>query len=430
MAALTATARSRGHDPDVKLASAEELDSIRRLAQIVARIFYEDKHIILMDQLVSITVLPADVLAHRLGIQVKDLAALAIKLLDDKLICTFRRNETKDNVHNRTFQRTYYYLDYKLFLDVTKWKMVVIRNKIDKKLRNELENKGYVCPRCKRSFSTLEVAHLLDFIRNVFVCDNPGCNTELVDNEDAEDVQRSKESLTRFNEQLGIILGGLRRVENVTLPPLDVGAWLNKHAASQPWHARRRDADGSLPSSTLPPPSHGMGATTTLQVDLSYNDPASEAARLKAKQIADEEQRKQNALPAWHLASTVSGEQTALGKKQATNAIVGGNINEESTVQEDAEDADYYSQYAALQAQSEEQPTESVPYEEDLDEEDFEDVETTTNTDAAPSRKRSRSGSTSTPVTDQDTKRSKLDQVGNSGNAEDEDDMDDFEEVV
>ncbi len=249
-------------------------------------------------------------LAHRLGIQVKELAALSSKLLEDKLICTFRRNEIRDAITNRSVPRTYYYLDYKLFLDVTKWRMMSIRKKIDTRLRNELDNKGYLCPRCKKSYSTLEVAHLLDIFRNVFVCETPGCTTELVDNEEAEDVKRSKDSLMRFNEQLAALLGGLRRTEGIVLPPLDVGAWLTKHAASQPWFAARSDEAGSLPSSS------SVSAAPTLQVDLASNDPAAEAARRLAKQKAEDEQRKQNALPAWHLASTVSGEQTALGRKQ------------------------------------------------------------------------------------------------------------------
>ena len=94
-----------------------------------------------------------------------------------------------------------------------------MRRTIDTRLRNGLDNKGYLCPRCKKSYSTLEVAHLLDLTRNVFVCDVPGCGTELIDNEDAEDVRQSKDTLTRFNEQLGIVQQALRSVEGVALPP-------------------------------------------------------------------------------------------------------------------------------------------------------------------------------------------------------------------
>lgn len=428
MSSLTSLGRS-GHDSDVKLASEEQLSTIRRMAQIVARIFYEDRHIVLMDQLVSITVLPADVLAHRLGIQVKELAALSSKLLEDKLICTFRRNEIRDAVTNRSVPRTYYYLDFKLFLDVTKWRMMSIRKKIDTRLRNELDNKGYVCPRCKKSYSTLEVAHLLDIFRNVFVCETPGCSTELVDNEEAEDVKRSKDSLMRFNEQLSTLLGGLRRTEGITLPPLDVGAWLTKHAASQPWFTTRSEDAGSAPSSST------VNGAPALQVDLASNDPAAEAARRLAKQKAEDEQRKQNALPAWHLASTVSGEQTALGRKQQRLQTSNGFDVEEGKEDEDGDDDDYYAQYASLQtaeAAASSKPSEGPA----VEEEEFDDFEPVPDpaTEASQQRKRSRSPSGS----DAENKRAKPAAPEQSENAatadgnqdEDEEGMDDFEDVV
>ncbi|KAJ1033831.1 hypothetical protein NDA16_000041 [Ustilago loliicola] len=428
MSALTSLGRS-GHESDVKLASEEQLSTIRRMAQIVARIFYEDRHIVLMDQLVSITVLPADVLAHRLGIQVKELAALSSKLLEDKLICTFRRNEIRDVITNRSVPRTYYYLDFKLFLDVTKWRMMSIRKKIDTRLRNELDNKGYVCPRCKKSYSTLEVAHLLDIFRNVFVCETPGCSTELVDNEEAEDVKRSKDSLMRFNEQLSTLLGGLRRTEGITLPPLDVGAWLTKHAASQPWFTTRSEDAGSAPSSAT------VNGAPALQVDLASNDPAAEAARRLAKQKAEDEQRKQNALPAWHLASTVSGEQTALGRKQQRLQTSNGFDVEEGKDDEDGEDDDYYAQYASLQtaeAAASSRPSDALP----VEEEEFDDFEPVPEpvADATQQRKRSRSPSGS----DAENKRAKpttqeqgeTTAAADGNQDEDDDGMDDFEDVV
>lgn len=415
MSSMTSVGGRAAPEQDVRLATTAELATIRRLAQVVARVFYDDRHIVLVDQLIGITVLPADVLAHRLGIQVKELAAMASKLVEDKLLCNFRRNEIKDNIASRTFQRTYYYLDYKLFLDVTKWRMMTIRKQIDMRLRNELDNKGYVCPRCKKSFSTLEVAHLLDMFRNIFVCDTPGCNTELVDNEEADDVKRSKDSLMRFNEQLSNILNGLRASEGIALPPLDIASWLTKHAASQPWYASQSDDQGlATASSTL------VNGVPALQVDLSSNDPAAEAARRLAKQKSEDEQRKQNALPAWHLASTVSGEQTSLGRRQERLHTSSGTYVEDKKEDDDADDDDYYAQYASLQ--SAEQEAKSKAAAAALD--DFETVDTPITSGQSSSRKRSRSPSQTDASADNKKHRNAAD------NDEDEEEMDDFEDVV
>lgn len=238
----------------------------------------------------------------------------------------------------------------------------------------------------------------------------------------------------RFNEQLSTLLGGLRRTEGITLPPLDVGAWLTKHAASQPWFAARSEDASSAPPSTV-------NGAPALQVDLASNDPAAEAARRLAKQKAEDEQRKQNALPAWHLASTVSGEQTALGRKQQRLSSSNAFDLDEGRQDDDADDDDYYAQYASLQtaeaAAAAAADSSSKPNQAPLvDEEEFDDFEPVTqpSTDAGTQRKRSRSRSAS----DADNKRAKStvhasasgDNTVTVETGEDEDGMDDFEDVV
>lgn len=226
----------------------------------------------------------------------------------------------------RPNSRAYYYIDYKRFLDVIKWRMMAMRRSIDTRLRRELDNKGYLCPRCRKSYSALEVSDLLDFSRNVFVCNVPGCGTELIDNEDAEDVRKSKDTLTRFNEQFGNVQLILRSVEGVALSSyvhvwsaadgrLDVRAWLAKNAAHQPWGDAANEP--ALPA-------HGAhdtaasAAAPRVRVELSDAGPEAELERQRARADEEQQQRKQNTLPAWYVSSTVSGERTGLEKADAS----------------------------------------------------------------------------------------------------------------
>lgn len=313
-----AEAAARQATPAAAAATPAQMAEIRRLVQIIARLFYDDGHIVLMDQLVSIAAIPAEVLARRVGLQSRDLGSLAAKLVEDRMLSVYRCQESKEGVFHRTFARTYYYLDYKHFLDVTKWRMMAMRRHIDNKLRNGLDNKGYVCPRCKHSYSTLEVAHLLDLSRNMFVCEVPGCGTELVDNEDAEDVRKSKDTLTRFNEQLSVVQQALRSVEGVALPPMDIHAWLAKHGAAPPWQDEAPRDDTALPPSTAPAPAP---KAPTVRVELANTDPITELKQQQQRAQEEEEQRAQNTIPTWHLASTVSGEHTGLGRAMAEQRI-------------------------------------------------------------------------------------------------------------
>lgn len=286
-------------------------------------------------------------LARRVGLQARDLGSLAAKMVEDRILSIHRTQETKEGVVSRSFSRTYYYIDYKQVLDVTKWRMLAMRRDIDTRLRNGLDNKGYVCPRCKRSYSTLEVAHLLDLARNVFVCEVPGCFTELVDNEDADDVRKSKDTLTRFNEQLHGVQQALRSVEGVALPPMDIHGWLAKNAAQQPWQAETERDDTRLVPGAQPPPKPKVPQVT---VELSGADPANDLVRQQQRAKEEEEQRAQNMLPAWHLASTVSGEQTGLGKVHAERRAAEASVAEASAApeaQDEEVDVDYYARYAS-----------------------------------------------------------------------------------
>lgn len=328
-------------------ATPEQMAEIRRLVQVIARLFYDDGYILLVDQLVSIALIPIEVLARRIGMQTRDLASLASKLVEDRVISVYRCQETRDGPFQRSITRTYFYIDYKLFLDVTKWRMMAMRRHIDTKLRNGLDNKGYVCPRCGKSYSTLEVAHLLNPFRNLFVCDVPGCGTELVDNEDAEDVRSSKDTLTRFNEQLSVVQKMLRSVDGVALPPMDAHAWLAKNSAAPPWaHETARDekalAPGSVPKTTPKAPA--------VRVEMAHDTERERLELERQRALEEEQQRAQNTLPSWHLASTVSGDRTGLGNSESLRR--GSEVDDIKDVPQDTdtqsvEDVDYYARYAS-----------------------------------------------------------------------------------
>jgi len=80
----------------------------------------------------------------------------------------------------------------------------------------ELDNKGYICPRCTKQYTALEVDRVYDFVRNGLFCDI--CDTELVDNENSEKVKGSKDRMQRFNAQMKYIRDGLRNIEGVVMP--------------------------------------------------------------------------------------------------------------------------------------------------------------------------------------------------------------------
>ncbi|KAI0249553.1 TFIIE alpha subunit-domain-containing protein [Lactifluus subvellereus] len=357
------------------------------LVQHVTRAFYDPRYIVVMDQLARHQVLKDDDLAGRVGLQVKELNKLMATLEKDGLIQAHRQNELKEGAQ-RSVGRQYFYVDYKRFCNVVKWRVAEMHRVIDVGLRNQLDNKGYICPRCDRSYTPLDADKIADYERGIFICED--CGTELVDNENAENVRGSQDRMQRFNYQMRFIREGLRKSEEMVMPHFDISQYITKHfaldaaaqkAAGEPGHGlkvagstgERRQEDGI-----------GIVLTTDKDEETVRRERDEEAAA----------KRQQNVMPAWHLKSTISGDLTALGIKEnaqsaaaaAAQAVNPGNLDESLkglgrvvrppslTAQvtpeadedpkpdgKESNEADYYDQYYASLAASAAPSTQHTP---------------------------------------------------------------------
>ncbi|KAH9075842.1 hypothetical protein EDB83DRAFT_2352605 [Lactarius deliciosus] len=271
------------------------------LVQHVTRAFYDPRFIVVMDQLARHQVLKDDDLAGRVGLQVKELNKLMATLEKDGLIQAHRQNELKEGAQ-RSVGRQYFYVDYKRFCNE-------MHRVIDTGLRNQLDNKGYICPLCSRSYTPLDADRIADYSRGVFICED--CKTELVDNENAENVRGSQDRMQRFNYQMRFIREGLRKSEEMVMPHTLRWTPAAQKAAGEPGHGlkvagstgERRQEDGI-----------GIVLTTDKDEETVRRERDEEAAA----------KRQQNIMPAWHLKSTISGDLTALGiKENAQNPAAG-----------------------------------------------------------------------------------------------------------
>jgi len=357
----------------------DEQETLRLLVQHVSRAFYEPKYTVVMDQLVRHPVLKDDDLAGRMGLQLKELNKVMAVLENDKLVRIHRQNELKEGAQ-RSVGRQYYYIDYQDFCNVVKWRIAEMRRRIDSRLRNELDNKGYVCPQCQKTFSPLDADKLYDPLTNTFNCDI--CRAEVIENENTESVRGSQDRMQRFNRQMRFIREGLRKTEDMILPAFDVALWIKKHiidvekakAAAQGGGLKIAGASGE----TKQEDAFGI----VLSVD---KDEATQRLERDKEAAA---KRQQNLLPAWHLKSTISGDLTALGVRESArvdqttpldvhrlpssnDAILRGLGAPQPTIEparEEAkpivmqtEEADYYDQYYASLVASAAPSTSATP---------------------------------------------------------------------
>jgi len=305
-----------------------------------------------MDQLSRHDVLKDDELASRMGYNLKDLGKAVAPLVNDKLVSSYHQNEQKDANVNRSYIKKYFFIDYKNFCNVVKWRMAEMRRLIDDKLRNELANKGYLCPQCGKNFGMLDADRLLDFSRGGFFCDT--CDAELRDNNETDDSTGKQDRMQRFNAQTQWIREGLRKTEEMVLPAFDIEDWVRKHiAANAIADSTRVDDDGLAIAGSSGLSSH----VQKLSVEI-VGDADSEARRL-AKEEEAQAKREQNALPTWYTRSTINGNLTKLGVAEAStfdNTVVlnGSDIPQNEDVKPAIDEtANYYTQYYAHLAATE-----------------------------------------------------------------------------
>ncbi|KAI9256195.1 hypothetical protein BY458DRAFT_519646 [Sporodiniella umbellata] len=229
----------------------------------------------------------------------------------------------------RMVPKTYYYIDYKEFVDVVKWKMYKMQTLVRDKLRTESENKGYVCQNCTKTFTPLDVLSLVDMTDQLFHCDQ--CEQVLEENDNAENVKESQAILTKLREQSQPIITLLKQTDAIVIP----SSYIYKNAPGSRTH-RTDEYELAIAQDT------GAGQGDII-VDLQMDN---EAAR-RAKMEEAEQKRQQNALPVWHQKSTISDTLLVSVENRAERE----EQEEEDAFEEigqantDADTEDYYTRY-------------------------------------------------------------------------------------
>ncbi|KAJ6263228.1 Transcription initiation factor [Drechslerella dactyloides] len=297
------------------------MDVAKSLVRCVARAFYDVKHILVVDALMIHSALRDDDLAHLLGTQTKELHKLCGKLKEDRMVNVYAhaqafvlvveahtRQELKEG-QTRTVARTYYYVDFRGTVDAIKYRMHKLERTVQSKMDTDAEAKGYACPRCRRRFTPLDVLPLINQETGMFDCDN--CGTQLVDDDDSAEIIENQKRLGRLMQQMDKIIRMLRQIDELVVPANDFNDAI---AVAVPVNRERSHASAlSVPTITTTVQTQSGPA---MEVKLTADDEKT-AAELAAERDKKAAQAEKNAIPVWYGKSTVSGELTTVGAKEA-----------------------------------------------------------------------------------------------------------------
>ncbi|XP_041052856.1 general transcription factor IIE subunit 1-like [Carcharodon carcharias] len=188
--------------------------ALKRLAKYVVRGFYGVEYSLTLDILIRYPCVKEDDLQQLLKFEKKQLRSVLNTLKSDKFLKSRIRVET--NSEGKSSRHNYYHINYKLLVDVVKYKLDIMRRKIETDERNSTTRSSFKCPLCFSTFTDLEVNHLFDPCTGNFNCTY--CHTEVEEDASAIPKRDARTLLATFNEQIEPIYALLHETEDIALP--------------------------------------------------------------------------------------------------------------------------------------------------------------------------------------------------------------------
>ncbi|NXX22602.1 T2EA factor, partial [Podargus strigoides] len=294
--------------------------ALKRLAKYIVRGFYGAEYSLALDLLIRYPCVKEDDLLQLLKYERKQLRTILNTLKADKLVKLRMRVETGPN--GKSTRHNYYYINYKVLVDVIKYKLDHVRRKIEANERDSTTRSSFKCPSCSSTYTDLEVNQLFDVFTETFRCTY--CNTEVEEDASALPKRDARTLLAKFNEQIEPIFVLLRETEDIVLPydlleppPTEIPALsgsFDQKGGSSVLEPCSRPVKWANRSSSF-----GIMYTQNLVIDVQESEP-----KKKTREKATEDQ------PIWMSQSTVEGATTAADNSIGVNASKDSKETEES----------------------------------------------------------------------------------------------------
>ncbi|KAF9438848.1 hypothetical protein BGZ76_003873 [Entomortierella beljakovae] len=312
--------------------SPEDQLVLDQLVYRVCRAFYEPRYIVVMDVINKLKQVKDEELAAALKLNKREIHKICGKLKEDRLIKDLTKLEAR-KPDQRPIPNTYYYLDYKLFVDVVKYKIHRMAKELESAMdKKEAIHAGLHCPACLNYYALVDVTSHYDAENQRFLCPN---DNYPLDEEKTEDDEQGQEMRTKLYENTKPIVDLLKLTDNIVIEQY-TESMASKNAA-----ARTHDDDDLAFAED--------GGQQQGEIQVVFQDDNDKAAK-KARESEAQKKRQQNAVPSWHAWSTVSGEMTALGAEAAKRHDLptdGPDADGEGgeTLEDDSGHDEYYKQY-------------------------------------------------------------------------------------
>jgi len=189
--------------------------SLKQLARLVVRGFYDIEYSLIVDMLVRYPCMREDDLCNLLLFDKKILRSKLATLKTDKFIQVKLKIETGED--GKAAKVSCYFINYKVFVNIVKYKLDHMRKKMETEERDATSRSSFRCGNCDKQFTDLEADQLFDFATGEFKC--TFCAGTVEEDESAMPKKDSRLLLAKFNDQMEKLYELLRAVEDIKLAP-------------------------------------------------------------------------------------------------------------------------------------------------------------------------------------------------------------------
>lgn len=348
-------------------------DTARDLIRTAVRTFYGTKHILVIDALMTHSVLHAEDLGILLSSQPKDVRRLVGPLRASRILWTHSRNEAKIG-STRGVVREYYYIPFHAAIDAIKYRVMILLKRVEEQYRRNTVRKDWRCATCKAEWEELEVLHNLG--PDGFECLR--CGSLLLRTEQAAEPAGGHEKIKRLNVQLAKLQDIIEEVDQLEIPPNTFEDALDLKRDVP------RERTGQVDNQYITLKNNQVRKKVVEQTDtaaLTINLTNSKQQEADQKAKAEEARAalaKQNALPTWHTQSVLA----MAGIKNDETPVANSRLLKREESDEKKPDVGLQDDLAAYLAEMQREKEEAAlkAAEEDAesdDEDDFEDVVST-----------------------------------------------------
>ncbi|VDM23865.1 unnamed protein product [Toxocara canis] len=208
---------------------------VSRLALFIAKAFYGREHYVVMDYIQKNTCIKEDDLRvitkfdqrFLRGVSVflngrlstgfafeRTLFQIIVQLKVDKIL---KERIVSEEADGRCRKVNYYYINYRALLNVAKYKIDHMRQRLEVKDKDEVYKASYKCSGCQHHYDAMEMDKIFDPMMQEMRCWR--CQGLVEPDETAGPTDETRSSLARFNDQMAPLFAMIQNLDGIRLAP-------------------------------------------------------------------------------------------------------------------------------------------------------------------------------------------------------------------